>query len=76
MKIKTSVTVSQELLKTIDELMDEGQNRSLFLERAAWEYIARLQRAQQNERDVELINAHAEYLNEEVLDALDYQAAL
>ena len=76
MKIKTSVTVSQELLKTIDELMDEGQNRSLFLERAAWEYIARLQRAQQNERDVELINAHADYLNEEVLDALDYQAAL
>ena len=76
MKIKTSVTVSQELLKTIDELMDEGENRSLFLERAAWEYIARLQRAQQNERDVELINAHAEYLNEEVLDALDYQAAL
>ncbi|MCB0064024.1 MAG: hypothetical protein KDE53_18840 [Caldilineaceae bacterium] len=68
--------MSQELLKTIDELMDEGENRSLFLERAAWEYIARLQRAQQNERDVELINAHAEYLNEEVLDALDYQAAL
>jgi len=76
MKIKTSVTVSQELLNTIDELMDEGQNRSLFLERAAWEYIARLRRAQQNERDIDLINAHADYLNEEVLDALDYQAAL
>lgn len=57
MKIKTSVTVSQELLQTIDELMAEGQNRSLFLETAAWEYIARLQRAQQNVRDIELINA-------------------
>ena len=75
MKIKTSVTVSQELLNTIDELMDEGQNRSLFLERAAWEYIARLQRAQQNERDIDLINTRADYLNEEVLDALDYQVA-
>lgn len=76
MKIKTSITISEELLKLIDEFVDEGQSRSLFLEAAAREYIVRLRRARQNLRDLELINEHAAYLNDEVMDALDYQVAL
>ena len=75
MKVKTSVTLSEELLKLIDEYLDENQNRSVFLETAAREYIARLRRAQQNARDIEIINSRAEYLNDEVTDALSYQVA-
>jgi metal-responsive CopG/Arc/MetJ family transcriptional regulator len=76
MKIKTSVTISQELLQVMDEFIGSDKNRSLFLEKAAWEYIAKLRRAQRNARDIEIINRRADYLNAEVLDALAYQVAV
>ncbi len=73
MKIKTSVTISQELLCVIDEFLDADKNRSFFLEKAAWAYIAKLGRARRNARDIEIINQRADYLNNEVLDDLAYQ---
>jgi len=73
MKIKTSVTISQELLAVMDNFLDADKNRSQFLEKAAWNYIAKLRRAQRNARDIEIIDRRAEYLNGEVLDALAYQ---
>ncbi len=76
MKVKTSVTRSQDLLQTIDQVVNEHQNRSLFLETAAWDYIAKLRRAHQNERDLEILNRRAEYLNAEAADALAYQIPL
>ena len=76
MKIKTSVTISQELLKVMDEFLDSDKNRSLFLEKAAWSYIAKLRRAHRNARDIDIINQRADYLNTEVLDALSYQVAV
>jgi len=76
MKIKTSVTISQELLTVMDEFLDVDKNRSLFLEKAAWSYIAKLRRAQRNARDIEIINQRADYLNAETLDALSYQVAV
>ena len=76
MKIKTSITISEELLKVIDELVGVSTNRSQFLETAAWAYIAKLHRAQQNQRDLEIINHRAKYLNAEVMDALSYQGGL
>ncbi len=76
MKIKTSVTISEELLAAIDEFVDGGQNRSSFLENAAWEYVSRLRRAQQNARDIEIINEHADELNAEAMDALAYQVEI
>lgn len=76
MKIKTSVTISQELLKVMDEFLDSDKNRSLFLEKAAWSYIAKQRRAQRNARDIDIINQRADYLNTEVLDALSYQVAV
>ncbi len=76
MKVKTSVTISQELLKVMDEFLDSDKNRSLFLEKAAWSYIAKLRRAQRNARDLDIINQRADYLNREVLDALSYQVAV
>jgi metal-responsive CopG/Arc/MetJ family transcriptional regulator len=76
MKIKTSITLSEELLKVIDEMVDTPKSRSQFLETAAWAYIAKLRRAQLNQRDLEIINRRAEYLNAEVSDALSYQVTL
>ncbi len=76
MKIKTSVTISEDLLKVMNDFLGADQNRSLFLETAAWSYIAKLRRAQQNAKDIEIINRRADYLNSEVMDALSYQVPL
>ena len=59
----------------MDEFLSTEQNCSLFLEQEAWEYIAKLRRAQRNARDLEIINQRAEFLNQETLDALAYQVA-
>ena len=53
MKIKTSITLSQELFNTIDDLPDQYGNRSLFLETAAWTFIRQLRRAEQAARDLQ-----------------------
>lgn len=76
MKVKTSITLSQELLDILDGLPEPYRNRSLFLETAAWAYIRQLQRAEQAARDLEILNQRADYLNAEVTDALAYQVAL
>lgn len=76
MKVKTSITLSQELLETIDRLPEHHGNRSLFLEEAAWAYIRHMQRAEQAARDLEILNRRADYLNEEINDALSYQVAM
>jgi metal-responsive CopG/Arc/MetJ family transcriptional regulator len=73
MKVKTSITLSQELLDTIDRLPEEYRNRSAFLETAAWAFITDLEQAA---RDLEILNRRADYLNEEALDALAYQVPL
>ena len=70
MKIKTSVTLSEELVHEIDAYSDRFKNRSVFLETAARYYITQLRRAGQDARDVEIIDQWADDLNEEVLDAL------
>jgi metal-responsive CopG/Arc/MetJ family transcriptional regulator len=69
-RIKTSVTLPDDLLKEID---NAATNRSSFLERAARKYLAELNRIQRDRRDAEILNAHADRLNREALDVLEYQ---
>lgn len=76
MKVKTSITLSEELLEQIDLLPVQYQNRSVFLETAAWAYIEQLRREEQAARDLEILNRRADYLNAEVADALQYQVSL
>jgi metal-responsive CopG/Arc/MetJ family transcriptional regulator len=76
MKVKTSITVDEDLLKAIDKLSGKYKNRSGFIEAALQAYIAQLTRSQQNARDLEIINQFVDDLNQEALDVLDYQVAL
>jgi metal-responsive CopG/Arc/MetJ family transcriptional regulator len=76
MKIKTSVTLSDELIKAIDEYGQGYKNRSDFVEAAIWAFIKQIIRDQQNARDVEIINRNADRLNAEALDVLAYQVQL
>jgi len=76
MKVKTSITLTEDLLNAIDQLPDEYHNRSSFLEAAAWAFISQLRRDEQATRDIEIINRCADRLNAEVMDALAYQVSV
>jgi metal-responsive CopG/Arc/MetJ family transcriptional regulator len=73
MKVKTSVTLSDDLLKSIDEQSGPQKNRSEFIEKALRIYIGQLIRDRQNARDFEIINLQADRLNKEAADVLSYQ---
>ena len=76
MKVKTSVTLSRELLQSIDAHGKEFKSRSEFLEAAAREFLSRLARKRTERRDLEIINRHADELNAEAEDVLAYQVPL
>jgi metal-responsive CopG/Arc/MetJ family transcriptional regulator len=76
MKVKTSITLSEDLLKAIDEYTGEYKNRSEFIEKAIQSFIRQLIRRQQDARDLEIINQRADYLNREAADVLTYQVDL
>jgi metal-responsive CopG/Arc/MetJ family transcriptional regulator len=73
MKTKTSITLSEDVLKAIDKLAGPSRNRSEFIETAVRNYIAQTIRRKRNARDLELINQHADRLNQEALDVLAFQ---
>jgi metal-responsive CopG/Arc/MetJ family transcriptional regulator len=76
MRIKTSVTLSQDVLKAVDKLSRSYKSRSEFVEVALRAFIAQTMRSQQNARDLEIINHRADALNSEAEDVLAYQAPL
>ena len=63
-------TNPEDMLKSIDQT---DPNRSAFIERAARAYLTRLEKAERDARDVEIINANADGLNAEAMDVLEYQ---
>lgn len=70
MRVKTSITLPKELLGRLDRI---DKNRSALLERAALAYLAQLERRQRDQRDRDIFDKHADRLNAEALDTLDYQ---
>lgn len=76
MKVKTSITLSGEVLGLIDRHHGEFRSRSEFLERAARVMLAHLARTEAEQRDLEIINRRADKLNAEAEDVLAYQVAL
>jgi metal-responsive CopG/Arc/MetJ family transcriptional regulator len=69
-RIKTSVTLPESLLKAIDRT---DSSRSAFLERAARQHLAQIAKQRRDARDAEILNAHALRLNREAQDVLEYQ---
>lgn len=76
MKVKTSVTLSQDVLKAVNRLSRSYKSRSEFIEFALRAYITQAIRSEQNAQDLEIINQRADALNAEAADVLDYQVAL
>ena len=76
MKVKTSITLSEDVLRAIDRHGGEYKSRSAFLEAAARGFLARLARTKAERRDLEIINRRADALNAEAKDVLAYQEPL
>jgi len=77
MKVKTSITISEELLKVVDKRAKQyKKNRSDFIEAAVLAFIGKLIRDEQNARDLEILNRRADYLNQEAAEVLAYQIPL
>ncbi len=73
MKQKTSITLSEDLLRTIDEESGPKGNRSEFIELAVRVYLEQILRDRRNASDLEIINRSADRLNDEASDVLAYQ---
>jgi metal-responsive CopG/Arc/MetJ family transcriptional regulator len=76
MKVKVSITLSEELLGAIDRCHRGFNSRSEFLEAAARSYLARPARERAKRSDLGIINRHADSLNAEAADVLTYQATV
>ena len=76
MKVKTSVTLSEDILKTIGRSARKGESRSQTIERLLREGFVARARHEADARDLALINQHAEQLNAEAEEVLKYQVDL
>jgi len=74
MRVKTSVTIDERVLKAIDKAATRHRSRSRLLEDAAREFLARRARAAREARDLAILNESAVDLNEEMEDVLSYHA--
>lgn len=76
MKLKTSITLSSDLLEEIDRNAGSKASRSAFIEAVMREYLKEKVRRAINERDIQILNANADYFNREMEDVLRYQAPI
>jgi metal-responsive CopG/Arc/MetJ family transcriptional regulator len=74
MKVKTSLTLSDDLVATLDKLAGAGASRSAFIEAILRDYVEGRAQARRDAREVAAINRHAARLNAEMADALSFQA--
>lgn len=76
MKIRTTISLPEELVHAIDRRAQDFKTRSDFIEMAVRAFIAQLIRDEQNARDLAIINQRADQLNREAADVLAYQVPL
>jgi metal-responsive CopG/Arc/MetJ family transcriptional regulator len=76
MKAKTSITLSEDLLKEVDQIIKGATSRSNFIEQAIKNFLSQKQRENREKIDFDILNQHSDKLNAEAGDVLSYQAEL
>jgi metal-responsive CopG/Arc/MetJ family transcriptional regulator len=74
MKMKTSLTLSEDLVASIDKLAGSKASRSAYIEQILREFVDGRAQARKDAREIAAINRHAAQLNAEMRDALSFQA--
>lgn len=75
MKVKTSVTLSEDLLEAMERRSGRFKSRSDFIEAAVRAFLAEIARSEQDARDLSILDREADRLNEEAADVLKYQVS-
>jgi metal-responsive CopG/Arc/MetJ family transcriptional regulator len=73
MRVQTTIALPQELLEEVDR---QGRDRSKLIERALRAFLGLTGSSDAEARDREILEAHADELNREAEDALEYQVPL
>lgn len=73
MRVKTSVTLPEDLVAAVDRLAGPAKNRSAVIERAVRNLVAAQARRSRDARDLKILEKHAARLNREAEDVLSYQ---
>ena len=76
MKVKTSITLSDDVLNEIDKIITSRGNRSTFIETAIQYYLNHRKKEIRNHNDLDIINKLSDSLNEEAEDILSYQVKI
>jgi metal-responsive CopG/Arc/MetJ family transcriptional regulator len=76
MKVKTSITLSQDLLRAADVLAPQYGSRSELMETALRAFIDDLERRRRDALDADILDRQAERMNAEAREVLGYQADL
>lgn len=76
MKVKTSLSLSPDLLATLDELAGPDVSRSAFIEHILRDYVYENERARREAEEVAEINRHADELNALMKDVLEDQTSV
>ncbi|MBI5212562.1 MAG: ribbon-helix-helix protein, CopG family [Nitrospirae bacterium] len=76
MKMKTSITLSEDVVRYIDASAGDSRTRSEFIENALREFITKQQQKERDLKDLAIINRKAKKLNKEAEDVLSYQVEL
>lgn len=74
MKQKTSVSLSEDVLRKLDKYAGSGESRSAYIERVLRRHFRRRSRAEVDAVDRERIDAAADRLNAEAREVLEDQA--
>jgi len=76
MKVKTSITLSEDIVARLDQLACGGESRSELIERLLRESFLEMERRARDSKDLEVINRNADELNKEADDVLGFQVEL
>jgi metal-responsive CopG/Arc/MetJ family transcriptional regulator len=73
MKVKTSITLSEEVLNDVDRAAG-SESRSTFIESVLRGFLRRRALDQEQDRDRQILDRAASALNDEASDVAEYQA--
>ncbi|MGA2848505.1 MAG: hypothetical protein ABSE46_05890 [Terracidiphilus sp.] len=76
MKKRISVTLSTDVWAEIDLQIGAHGSRSAFIEKVLSSHFEKREREEIGARDLAIINANADYLNQEAEDVLQHQAEM
>jgi len=73
MKIKNSISFSEDIQEALEQVIVKPKNRSALIEHALREYLDKRARKLRNDKDLKILNRNSVRLNREAEEVLSYQ---